>query len=50
MAKSTFELIPQIIKFAESIQEYLRIVQAFFKGYDRFMSELKGGADGEKEE
>lgn len=34
-------LIPQIIKFAESIQEYLNIFQAFLKGYETFMNELK---------
>lgn len=42
-------ITPSILKFAENIQEYLRIFKAFVKGYEAFMSELKGGLSYEKE-
>ena len=39
-------MIKQIIKFAENVQEYLHIFKAFVKGYEAFMSELKGKDNG----
>jgi len=37
--------IAQIFKLAESVQEYLKIVKAFLKGYEAFIYELKNGSN-----
>ena len=50
MDLKNIKLIPQIIKFAESIQEYLKIFQAFLEGYTVFMDKLKGSSTNEKEQ
>ncbi len=40
--------IKKVFSFAESIQEYLKIVKAFVKGYEAFIFELKNESN-EKE-
>jgi hypothetical protein len=35
-------MIKKILKIADDIQEYLRILKAFTVGYDAFMAELRG--------
>jgi len=42
-------MVQKIIKFAETIQEYLNIFKAVVKGYEAFMYELKGGTNEKSE-